>query len=58
MQRPIRSVSDIPELIFHHVIVCCTGDLISELSDARCAPECAVGHVYVDNETPSLHIIN
>lgn len=54
----IRAVSDTLQHILHHVIVRGTGDLKSQLSDARCAPESAVGHVYVDNETPPLHILN
>lgn len=55
-KRPARSCFDTLEHILHHVIARCTGDLKSELSDAGCAPESAVGHVYVDNEVPPLHI--
>ena len=55
-KRPVRFILDTLEHILHQVVVRCTGDLKSELSDARCAPESAVGHVYVDNEAPPLHI--
>lgn len=58
MQRRIIVFSDILEQMFHVFDVAGTGDLMSENRDGRCAPECAIGHVYVDNETPSLHIIN
>lgn len=57
MQRRIIAF-DIPEQTFHVIEVVATGDLISEMSEAHCAPECAIRHVYVDNETLSLHIIN
>lgn len=58
MQRRIIVFSDILEQMEHVIEVAATGDLMSENSENRCAPECAIGHVYVDNETPSLNIIN